>query len=87
MKRLWTVYICLMLGIVGLLVLLRVDGISALSAFLAGCVTLGISTLLFQRAVRAQSSESKFRKAFEWCAGLSFLALMLVHFIIESPIR
>jgi len=81
MVRLWTVYLCLMLGMVGLLVLLRTDGLSSRLVFIAGCISLGVTTLSFQWAIRTQDKNSKARKIFEWCAGVCFLALMAAHLV------
>jgi hypothetical protein len=79
-------YLCLMLGMVGLLVLLRVDGLSSRWVFISGFITLGVTTFLFQRSIRSQTLESRFRKKFEWCAGMCFLALLIAHFVMDSPL-
>jgi hypothetical protein len=82
MIKLWTVYVCITLGMLGLLVLLRVDGLASRWVILSGCISLGVTTLSFQRAVRSQTPEATPRKIFEWSSGICFIILALAHFVI-----
>ena len=84
MSRLYMVFTCLTVAIVGLLVLLRTDGLSFRVVLAAGFATLGVTAVTFRSAVQTQGVKPGARKVFEWCGGLSFLALLIAYFVFDS---
>lgn len=83
MSKLYVVFSSLSVAIVGLLVLLKMDGLSSRVVWTAGFIALSVTSVTFRWAVQAHGVNPRARKVFEWCGGLSFLALLAVHFILD----
>jgi hypothetical protein len=80
-SRIWLFFTTTTLGMVGLLVLLRVDGISTKVVFAAAMATLSPHVLLFRSAW--QQPASKLRKVFERWAAVSLVVLTVAHFVAD----
>lgn len=84
MSKLYVVFTCLTVAIIALLVLLRMDGLPSGLVWAAGFVALGLTAVTFRTAVQSYGVKPGTRKLFEWCGGLSFLALLIAYFILDS---
>ena len=73
-------YALITFATVGLLVLLRMDGLSDNTVMLVAFVALGPSAILFRFA----HANPKRRKWLERYSGAAFVALTIAHFVIDK---
>lgn len=81
-SRIWSFFIAMIVLIMGLLVLLRTDGLSSTVVFAISTVALGPYVLLFRSAWR-QPVDSRIRKFFYRWAAACFVGLTVAHFVAD----